>query len=440
MQSRCRSQSIFTIVNPIRSESINRKVFAHKAKVQIQTSHITARNDFHILHVAQILVVTGIGTHDTTPAISRQIIVGSKRQFQNGQALVIHIAVADRRVDVFVQHRIVTVPNKFTFVLIIQIFDIGSCIADRRSDTARRRRRIPRKTGQRIHKSRFARFKILEKSRLSTARVGVVVTARKFRFKAPVRSRLRVNARDHVHKIRHPLRRILQAQVHAPEEARIRFTAKRRRARGRTLTLVKRRNTEERTFPEAITGQRKFRSRTEQDLVIDFEQRFAFEFDRDFLVRVKSRFAQKFNLAKLVVHIIINATRKDCRARLQFFGAFRNIHAASCIHRIARARIANADDRILSFTDTFKVEAARVLRTQVRNRERIKFRHRRRRVHIAERFKAVFMRTCRRVRARIPRQRAARQPHFTRIRTGSILLKDRRIAREDRIRRRIDKA
>ena len=265
-----------------------------------------------------------------------------------------------------------------------------------------------------------------------------MVAACKFRFKAPVRSGLRFNPGNPVHHVRHPLRRILQAQIHAPEEARIRFAPERRRRSGRALTLVEGRDAEERTVPKSISRKGKFRAGAEQHLVINFEQRLAFEFHRDFLVRIESGLAQKLDLPEFVVHVVIHAAGENRRSGLQLFGAFRNVHAAACADGIARIRIAHADDRVAPLADTFKVEAARVLGRDIRNGKRVKIRHRCGRIHVAERFQAVFPCTRRRIRPGIPRKRTAGQPHFTRIRPRSVLFENRRVAGQNGSRRRID--
>ena len=125
--SRC-TQVIFAVVVSVRGFTANRKVFADQTKVKVNGTHVTACHDFDVPHVAQVLVVAAVRAHNTTPRITRQVIVGTQGHLEHGQVLVINIGITHRRINILVQLRIVAVPNKFTLVSIVLILNIGRSI------------------------------------------------------------------------------------------------------------------------------------------------------------------------------------------------------------------------------------------------------------------------------------------------------------------------
>ena len=373
MLRRCHANQVFTIIDAIRLFTVYREVFANEAQVDENGTGITTSDNFDVLHLAHILIIRAVRAHDTAPRIAHQVIVRTQRHLEHGQVLVIDIGIANVIVNVLVQLRIVAVPDKFTFMTVIQIFDVSRW---ERINATRRRCRIPGKSRQRIHKTRRRRFEVFHKRGLVFARVRIVAATGKFRFDAPVRSCRRADARNRVHQVRERLDGILQADVEAPEEARIRFVAKRRDFGSRALAPVKGGNAKHRTGTKAIKVKRQFRTRTQEELVIDFKQRLAFKLDLDFLVRVQSAVAQKFNLAEFVVDFVVGTADKRRRTCRHLFGTRRNIHAASAIDGIARIRVTHAQHRITALAHRLKVESACVT-VQVINRKRIELSHRR---------------------------------------------------------------
>ena len=344
--------------------------------------------------------------------------------------LVIDIGIANAIVNVLVKFRIVAVPDKLTFMAVIQVFDVSR---RERINTTRRRCRIPGKSRQRIHEACRRRFEVFHKRRLVLAGIRVVAATGKFRFDAPVRGGGRVDARNRVHQVRERLDGILQANVEAPEEARIRFVAKRRDFGCRALAPVKGGNAKHRTSTKAIEVERQFRTRTQEELVVDFKQRFAFKLDLDFLVRIQGAVTQKFNLAEFVVDFVVRTADKRRRTGSHLFGTRRNIHAATAIDGVARIRVAHAQHGITALAYRFKVETV-CITTQVVDRKRIKLLHGSSRIQIAQRFQAVllskfvsFLIALRRI---VIIDFPTRQPHFTRVAAGSILLEDVRIVHQ----------
>ena len=262
---------------------------------------------------------------------------------------------------------------------------------------------------------------------------------RKFSFELPARRSRRVDARNLVDQFRQGGNGILQAEVHAPQDAVERFVAERRRFGCRALALVQGRHTEDRAVTEAVTVQREFCTGAQQQLVVDFEQRFAFKSDLDFLIRIKRTFAQKFNLSQLVVDFVVDATCKYGRACGQLFCAGRNIHTRARTYGMARIRVTHANRRIAALTDRLEVEAARIA-VQVVNRQVVQLRHRIRRVQQPQWFQAVLAGTFRRFRPGVFRKRFTRQPHFSRKVTAGIFLENRSVIDQRASRRRIGQA
>ena len=295
---------------------------------------------------------------------------------------------------------------------------------------------VPRKSRQRIRKARCRRFKVFNQCGLIIARVRIVAASGKFRFVAPAGLSSRINARNQVHQFRESRHGVLQAEVHAPQHAGVGFVAKRRSLGRRALTLVEGGNTEHGTRTHAIQVKREFCTGAKQQLVVDFEQGFAFVADLDFLVRVKGSFAQKFNLAEFVVDFVVGTANKGRRARRHLFGSRRNIHTRTTAHGIAGARVANTQGRTAALAHRFKVEAVRVARKVV-DRQRIELSHRSRRIQVTQRFQAVLASQfvfvgftgINRIISRF-----TRQPHFTCIITGSVFLKDCSIVHQGRSR------
>ncbi len=75
MQSNGRTDVIFTVILSVRSIAIDRQVFAYKTQVKIDGTHITASDHFNVLHIAHVLIIGAIGTHDTAPGIAGQVVV-----------------------------------------------------------------------------------------------------------------------------------------------------------------------------------------------------------------------------------------------------------------------------------------------------------------------------------------------------------------------------
>ena len=150
---KCRSGAniIFTVILAIRSSTVNRKVFTDKAQIQVERAHISARHHFDVLHIAQVMVILAVRAHDTTPGISGQIVICTQGHLEHSQMLVVHIGISHRRINVLVQFSVVAMPNEFTLVPIILVFDISQgayiSIICRRFHTARRRSLVPGKTG-----------------------------------------------------------------------------------------------------------------------------------------------------------------------------------------------------------------------------------------------------------------------------------------------------
>ena len=359
MQGSRRTNIVFTVIITVRRGTVNRKVFADKAQVEIQGPNITTSHHLDILHIAQVLVVAAVRAHNTAPGIARQVIVCAQRHLEHGQVLVIDIGIAHRRIDVLVQFRIVAVPNEFALVFVIQVFDVGRMILVR---ATRRRCMVPRKSRKRIRQSRSRRFKIFHKSRLFIARIRIVAARRKFSFITPAGLCRRVDARNQVHKFGKGGHGILQAEVHAPQHAGIRFVAESRGLCRSALALVQGGNAEHGSSTHAVQIKRKFGAGTEQQFVVDFEQRFAFVAHLDFLVRVKGTFTQKFNLTQFVVHFVVGAANKGRRTCRHLFGTRRNIHTGATAHRIARARVTHANRRTTALTNRFEIETVRVAR------------------------------------------------------------------------------
>ena len=215
-------------------------------------------------------------------------------------------------------------------------------------------------------------------------------TTGKFSFNAPVRRCGCLDTRNGIDQVRESLHRILQAEVEAPKEAGVRFVTKSRNFGGCALALVKGGNAKDRTSTKAIEVKRQFSTSTQKQLVVHFKHGLAFKLDLDFLVRVKSAFTQKFDLAKFIVDFVVRPTDKRCRTGSHLFRTRRNIHAATAIHGIARIRITHAKRRVTALAHRFKVEQARVT-VQVVNRERVKLFHRRGSIQVTQRFQAVLL-------------------------------------------------
>ena len=423
VQGCCRTQIVFTIIQTVRGLTVNRKVFTHQTEIKINGAHITARHHFDVFHVAQVLVVATVRAHNTTPRITRQVVIGTQGHLENGQVLVIDIGITHRRINILVQFRIVTVPNKFALVLVVQALNISQRI---RFNTTRRRCLVPRKSSQRIRKARSSRFKIFDQRRLFIARVRIMAASRKFSLETPAGLRCRVDTRNKIHQFSQSRHGILQAEVHSPQHARIRFVTESRGLCRCALALVQSGNTEHRTRAQAIQVKRKFGASTQQQLVVYFEQRFAFVSDLDFLVRVKSAFTQEFNLAKFIVDFVVRTANKGCRTRRHLFSTRRNIHTGTTAHRIARARITNAQSRATALTHRFEIETVRVAR-KVIDRQRIQLSHRCGGIQITQRLQAVLLGQISWVTLVFINRifwQFTREPHFTGIVTRSIFLKN----------------
>ena len=102
VKRRCRTQVVFAIVVTVRLMTANGNVFTHLAQVEEQGAHVTTGNDLDILHLAHILVVGAVRAHHATPRITHQVVVRTERHLEYGQVLVVHIGVADVRIDVLV--------------------------------------------------------------------------------------------------------------------------------------------------------------------------------------------------------------------------------------------------------------------------------------------------------------------------------------------------
>ena len=86
------------------------------------------------------MVVRTVRAHDTAPRITHKVVIRAKSHLKDSQMLIIDIGVADIIIDVLVKFRIVAMPDKFTLVLVILTFDVGSRI---QGVTTRRRGLIP---------------------------------------------------------------------------------------------------------------------------------------------------------------------------------------------------------------------------------------------------------------------------------------------------------
>ena len=128
MLSGCHTKLVFTVIDTVRSFTIDRKIFANKAQVNEDRTRITTGNHFHILHLAQVVIVRAVRAHDTAPRIAHKVIIRTERHLKDGQVLVINIGVAHIIVNVLVKLRIVAMPNKFTLMLVILIFNVRSYI------------------------------------------------------------------------------------------------------------------------------------------------------------------------------------------------------------------------------------------------------------------------------------------------------------------------
>ena len=208
--------------------------------------------------------------------------------------LVVDIGISDRGINVLIKLGVIAMPDKLTLVPIVLALDVSQSV---RLHTARRRRLVPRQTGQRISQPRSSRLEIFHQRRAFFTRVCIVAARREFRLVTPAGLRRRVDSRNQVHQFRKGRNRILQAEVHAPQHAGVRFVTERRRLCRRALALVQGGNAEHGTSPHTVKVQREFRTGAQQKLVVNFEQGFAFVADLDFLVRIKGAFTQKFNLA-----------------------------------------------------------------------------------------------------------------------------------------------
>ena len=379
MERRRGAQVVFAIVNAVRFVTIDRKVFTHLAQVEEQRAHVTTGHDLDVLHLAHVLVVRTVRAHHATPGITRQVVVRTQGHLEHGQVLVVHVGVADIVVDILVEFGIVAMPDEFALVAEIQSRNIGRGIV---LHAARRRRMVPGKPRQRIREAVRRRLEIFDKRFGIVARIRVVAAARKFRLEPPAGLGFGLDARNLVHEVGQRLYRILQAQVHAPQEAGEGFVAERRSLGRRALALVECSNAEHGTGTESVTFQREFRSRAQQQLVVYLEKRFTFERHLDFLVRVKGALAQEFNLAKFVVHLVVGTAGKHGRTRRQLFGTRRDIHTGASAHGIARVRVAHADGGTAALAHRFKVELARVA-VQVIDRQRIELRDGIRRIKVA---------------------------------------------------------
>ena len=107
--------------------------------------------------------------------------------------LVVDIGIANVVVNVLVEFSVVAVPDKFALMLIVLVFDIGFQM---QGIATRRRRLIPGKPRQRIHKPRRSRFEVFNKCRLVLARIRIMAASGKFRFDTPIRRYGRIDARD----------------------------------------------------------------------------------------------------------------------------------------------------------------------------------------------------------------------------------------------------
>ena len=197
--------------------------------------------------------------------------------------LVVHIGVAYTRIDVLVQFRGVAVPNKLALVAIVLVLDVSRRLA---CNATRRRCRIPRKSGKGISKARNRRFEIFYKGLVVSAGVCVMAAGGKFRLEPPAGFCIRLDSGNQVHEVRQGLHRVLQAQVHAPQHAGEGLVTEGRGLGRSALALVQRCDTEQGSRTKAVTFQREFRSRAQQQLVVYLEQGLAFKGDLDFLVGV----------------------------------------------------------------------------------------------------------------------------------------------------------
>ena len=365
------TQIVFAVIFLIRFIAIDRKVLTHETQIQVDRAYVSSSHHFQVLHFAQILVVGTVRTHDTAPRVAHQVVVGTKGHLQHCQVLIIYIGITNARINVLVQFRRIAMPNEFTLVAIVLVLDIGRRLA---GDTSRRRCRVPRKSGKGISKARNRRFKIFDKGFIVPAGVCVMATGGKFRLEAPAGLGVRLNSGNQVHEVGQSLYRVLQTQVHAPQHAGEGLVPEGRGLGRGALALIQRSDTKEGSRTKAVTLQREFRSRAQQQLVVYLEQGFAFKGDLDFLVGVQGALAQKLNLTKLVVHLVVRSTNKGGRTCSQLFCTRRNIHARTRTHRIARIRIPDANNGVTTFTHRFKIEPAGKA-IQLVNRQCIKLGH-----------------------------------------------------------------
>ncbi len=330
-------------------------------------------------------------------------------------------------------------PDKLALVPIILAFDVGQAVL---LHTARRRRLVPRQTGQRISQPRSSRLEIFHQRRAFFTRVCIVAARREFRLETPAGLRRRIDARNQVHQFREGRNRILQTEVHAQQHAGVRFVSERRSLRRGTLALVQGGDAKHGTSTHAVKVQRKFRTGAQQKLVVNFEQGFAFVAHLDFLVRIKSAFTQKFNLAELIVDFVVRSADKSRRSRRHLFCTRRNIHTGTSAHRIARTWVSHAQHGIATLTYRFKIEAVRVA-LEVVNRKRIELSHRRRGIKVTHRFQAIllgqFIGILRTAVNRI-RRLLTGEPHFTRVCSRSVLLENRSVIHQRCSRGRIHQA
>ncbi len=223
-------------------------------------------------------------------------------------------------------------------MLIILIRDISRHIG---RITTRRRSLIPGQSRQGIGKTRCGGFEVFHQSFSIVAGICIMTAGSKFSFKSPGRLSRSVNARNCIHQFRQGRNGILQTKVHTPQDTGVRFVTKSRSFCSCALALIQSCNTKDRASAQTIQIQGQFRTSTKQKLVIDFEQRFAFEGNLDFLVGIQSTFTEKFNLSQFIVHFVVRTANKGSRTGGHLFGTGRNIHTGTTIHSIAGAGIAD---------------------------------------------------------------------------------------------------